>query len=44
MSVLKLPLLVDLQPKLGELGLFVTSCPTIIILEHAFFFLRVGWV
>jgi hypothetical protein len=32
MSVLKLPLLVDLQPKVGELVLSVTSCPSTIIL------------
>jgi hypothetical protein len=36
MSVLKLPLLVDLQQKVGELVLSVTSCPTIIILENAY--------
>jgi hypothetical protein len=29
-SVLKLPLLVDLQQKVGELFLSITSCPTII--------------
>jgi hypothetical protein len=33
MSVLKLPLLVGLQEKGGELIIFVTSCSTIIILE-----------
>jgi hypothetical protein len=33
MSVLKLPLLVDLQQKVGELVLSITSCPAIIILE-----------
>jgi hypothetical protein len=35
MSVLKLPLLVDLQQKAGELVISVTSCPSIIILENA---------
>jgi hypothetical protein len=35
MSVFKLPLLVDLQQKIGELDLSITSCPTIIILENA---------
>jgi hypothetical protein len=34
MSVLKLPLLVELQQKLGELVLSITSCPSIIILEN----------
>jgi hypothetical protein len=33
MSVLKLPLLVELQQKVGELVLSVTSCPETIILE-----------
>jgi hypothetical protein len=33
MSVLKLPLLVYLHLKVGELGLSITSCPSIIILE-----------
>jgi hypothetical protein len=33
--VIKLPLLVDLQQKLGELFRFITSCPTIIILENS---------
>jgi hypothetical protein len=33
MSVLKLPLLIDLQQKTGESVLFITSCPLIIILE-----------
>jgi hypothetical protein len=32
--VLKLPLLVGLQHKVGELVLPITSCPTIIILEN----------
>jgi hypothetical protein len=32
--VLKLPLLVDLQQKAGELVLSITSCPIIIILEN----------
>jgi hypothetical protein len=31
----KLPLSVDLQQKVGELVLSVTSCPSIIILENA---------
>jgi hypothetical protein len=35
MSVLKLPLLVDLQQKVGKLVLSITSCPIIIILENA---------
>jgi hypothetical protein len=34
MAVLKLPLLVDLQQKIAQLVLSVTSCPTIIILEN----------
>jgi len=34
MSVLKVPLLVDLQQKVGELVLSITSCPSIIILEN----------
>jgi hypothetical protein len=34
MSVLKLPLLVDLQQKVGELVISITSCPSIIILEN----------
>jgi hypothetical protein len=34
-SVLKLPLLIDLQQKVRELVLSITSCPTIISLEHA---------
>jgi hypothetical protein len=33
MSVLKLPLLVDLQQKVGKLVLSITSCPPIIILD-----------
>jgi hypothetical protein len=32
MSLLKLPLLVDLQRKLGEIFLSITSCTSIIIL------------
>jgi hypothetical protein len=32
--MLKLRLLVELQQKVGELSLSVTSCPTIIILEN----------
>jgi hypothetical protein len=35
MTVLKLPLLDDLQQKVRELVLSITSCPTIIILETA---------
>jgi hypothetical protein len=34
MSVLKLPLLVDLQQKIGELVISITSCSSIIILEN----------
>jgi hypothetical protein len=34
MSVLKLPLLVDLQQEVGELVLSIISCPSIIILEN----------
>jgi hypothetical protein len=34
MSVLKLPLLVVLQQKVGELVLSLTSCHSIIILEN----------
>jgi hypothetical protein len=34
MSVLKLPLLVDLKLTVGELVLPITSCPKIIILEN----------
>jgi len=34
MSVLKLPFLADLQQKVGELVLSITSCPSIIILEN----------
>jgi hypothetical protein len=34
MSVLKLPLLVDLQQKVGELVISITSRPSIIILEN----------
>jgi hypothetical protein len=37
MSVLKLTLLVDLQQKVGELVLSITSCPSIIILENTYF-------
>jgi hypothetical protein len=33
MSVIKLPLLVDLQQKLGEFVLSITSCPSRIVLE-----------
>jgi hypothetical protein len=33
--MLKLPLLVDLQQKVGELVLYITSCPSVIILENA---------
>jgi hypothetical protein len=34
MSVLKLPLLVYRQKKVGKLVLSITSCPSIIILEN----------
>jgi hypothetical protein len=34
MSVLKLPLLIDLQQKAGKLVVSITSCPSIIILEN----------
>jgi hypothetical protein len=34
MSVLKLPLLFDLQHKVGELIISITVCPSIIILEN----------
>jgi hypothetical protein len=34
MSVLKPPLLTDLQQKVGELILSRTPCPTVIILEN----------
>jgi hypothetical protein len=33
-SVLKLPLLVDVQQKVGELVISVTSCPSFTILEN----------
>jgi hypothetical protein len=33
MSVLKLPLSVDLQQKVGEIVISITSCPSIIILK-----------
>jgi hypothetical protein len=32
--MVKLPLLVDLQQKVGTLVLSITSCPAIIILEN----------
>jgi hypothetical protein len=32
--VLNIPLLVDLQHKVGALALSISSCPTIIILEN----------
>jgi hypothetical protein len=35
LSVLKLPLLDDLQKKVGELVLSITYCSSIIILENA---------
>jgi hypothetical protein len=35
MSVLKLPLLVDLKQEVGELILSKISCPTVIILEDS---------
>jgi hypothetical protein len=34
MSALKLPLLLDLEQKVGELVLSITSCPFIIILQN----------
>jgi hypothetical protein len=34
MSVLKLPLLVDLQQKVGELFISVTPCPSVITLKN----------
>jgi hypothetical protein len=34
MSVLNVPLLVDLQQKVGELATSSTSCPEIIILQN----------
>jgi hypothetical protein len=34
MAVLKLHLLIDLQQKVGELALSITSCPSVIILEN----------
>jgi hypothetical protein len=34
MSVLKLPLLADLQQKIGKLVISITPCPTFIILEN----------
>jgi hypothetical protein len=34
MSALKLPLLVDLQQKIGKLFFSVTSCPSVLILEN----------
>jgi hypothetical protein len=34
MSVLKLPLLVDLQQKVGQLIISITTAPSIIILEN----------
>jgi hypothetical protein len=37
MSVLKLPSLVDLQHKVGELVLYITSCPSIIIFENTLY-------
>jgi hypothetical protein len=35
MSVLKLPLLADLQQKVSELALCITYCPLVIILTYA---------
>jgi hypothetical protein len=35
MSVPKLPLLVNLQYKVGELVISIASCPSIIILENS---------
>jgi hypothetical protein len=34
MSVLKMRLSVDLEQKVGKVALYITSCPTIIILEN----------
>jgi hypothetical protein len=34
MSVLKLPLLVDFQQRVGELVPFISSCPSIIIVQN----------
>jgi hypothetical protein len=34
MSELKLPLLAELQQKVGELVISTTSCPSIIVLEN----------
>jgi hypothetical protein len=34
MSALKLPFLLDLEQKVGELVLSITSCPLIIILQN----------
>jgi hypothetical protein len=34
MSVLKLPFYVDLQQKVRELVLSITSCPSLIVLEN----------
>jgi hypothetical protein len=33
-SVLKVPLLVDLQQKVGELVISITYCPSVIILQN----------
>jgi hypothetical protein len=35
MSELEVPLLVELQQEVGELGVSIKSCPTKIILENA---------
>jgi hypothetical protein len=35
MSIIKLPLLVDLQEKAGKLVISITFCPSVIILENA---------
>jgi hypothetical protein len=35
MSVVELPFLINLQQQVGELVLYVTSCPTVIILKNA---------
>jgi hypothetical protein len=36
MPVLKVPLMADLQQKVGELALSISSCPTIINLQNTF--------
>jgi hypothetical protein len=39
-----MPLLVDLQQKVGELVLSVTSCHSIIILENLNYFIERMWL